>query len=151
VLKVAEKTPVGADLGAQSLGGKTVAEIATDLTARIGEKIAVRRFDRVEIPAGKHGLCYAYVHLGGKIGVILSVETESAGAASHTEVETFAENTALQICSMNPAALRRSELSEEYLAKQREIFEAQMRDDPKPKPPAAWPKIIEGKLAKHLS
>src|SRR5262249_43966401 len=73
VLKAAEKAPVGADLGALPLGGKTVAEIATDLTARIGEKIAPRRFERVEIPGGKHGLCYAYVHLGGKIGVILSV------------------------------------------------------------------------------
>src|SRR5262245_18138562 len=62
-LKVAEKTSLGADIGSQPLSGKTVNDIATDLTAKIGEKIHVRRWDRVEVPTGKHGLCYAYVHL----------------------------------------------------------------------------------------
>src|SRR4051812_24445597 len=49
VLAVAEKAPAGADLAGQPLGGKTVADASTELTAKIGEKVAVRRWDRVEI------------------------------------------------------------------------------------------------------
>jgi len=150
-LSVAEKAPLGADLGGQPLAGKTVTEVATDLTAKIGEKIQARRWDRVSIPEGKHGICYAYVHLGGKIGVIVAVEAETPSAASHADVATFAENTALQIASMNPQVLKRGDVTPDMVAKQREIYEAQMREDPKPKPEAAWPKIIEGKLNKWYS
>jgi elongation factor Ts len=151
VLAVAEKAPAGADLSTQPLAGKTVADVAIDLTAKIGEKIQARRWDRVTVPAGKHGICYAYVHLGGKIGVIVAVEAETPAAASHADVASFAENAALQNASMNPQVLKRGEVTPEMVAKQREIYEAQMREDPKPKPEAAWPKIIEGKLNKWYS
>ena len=150
-LAAAEKAPAGADLAKQPLAGKTVGDVAIDLTAKIGEKIAVRRWDRVAVGEGKEGLAYAYVHLGGKIGVALAVEAESAAAASNPEVEKFAEAAALQIASMNPQVLKRGDVTEEMTTKQREIFEAQMREDPKPKPQAAWPKIIEGKLNKWYS
>ena len=151
VLAVAEKAPSGADLGAQPLAGKTVAETATDLTAKIGEKVAVRRWDRVAVAAGKHGLAHAYVHLGGKIGVILAIETETAEAASHAEVLKFADDTAMQIAAMAPTLLQRSEATADLVAKQTDLFEGQLREDPKPKPAAAWPKIIEGKLNKWYS
>ncbi len=151
VLSLAEKTPLGNDLGAEKLGDKTVSEVATDLTARIGEKVAVRRWDRVEVGAGKSGLAHAYVHLGGKIGVVVLIETNSDSVASHSEVQKFADDTAMQIAAMNPMVLKRDDVSEDMVAKQREIYEAQMRDDPKPKPQAAWPKIIEGKLTKWYS
>jgi elongation factor Ts len=151
VLAAAEKAPIGADLTKQPLAGKTVGDVAIDLTAKIGEKIAVRRWDRIAVSEGKHGLAYAYVHLGGKIGVALAVEVESQAAASHAEVEKFAEAAALQIASMNPMVLKRGDVTAEMTTKQREIYEAQMREDPKPKPEAAWPKIIEGKLNKWYS
>jgi elongation factor Ts len=151
VLAAAEKAPAGADLGAQPLGGKTVAETATDLTAKIGEKVAVRRWERVAVPAGKSGLAHAYVHLGGKIGVILALETDSAAVASHAAVLKFADDTAMQIAAMAPLVVQRSDAAADMVAKQKELFEGQLREDPKPKPPAAWPKIIEGKLNKWYS
>ena len=148
VMEVAAKAAAGSDLSAQPLAGKTVGEIAAELTGKIGEKIDVRRWERVSIPAGKQGLCVSYVHLGGKIGVLLAIESE---AASHAEVVKFADDTAMQIAAMTPLFLKREDISEADVAKQRVIYEGQMREDPKPKPEAAWPKIIEGKLVKWYS
>ena len=107
VLEVAEKATHGADLHTHVLGGKTVGDIAVELTGKIGEKIQVRRWARAEVPTGKHGLAHAYVHLGGKIGVALALETESAGAAKHAEVVKFADDTAMQVAAMNPLVLTR--------------------------------------------
>lgn len=151
VLALAEKAAAGSDLSEQSLGDKKVSDVANELTARIGEKVAVRRWDRVTVGEGKSGLAHAYVHLGGKIGVALAVETDSDAVASHAEVVKFVDDTAMQIAAMTPTALRRQDVSEDVVGKQKEIYEAQMRDDPKPKPQAAWPKIIEGKVNKWFS
>jgi elongation factor Ts len=149
VLGLAEKAPAGADLSAQPLAGKTVTDVANELTGKIGEKIAVRRWDRVEIPKGKHGVAHAYVHLGGKIGVVLSVETESPAAASHADLVKFVDDTAMQIAAMSPLVLKRDQVSPDQIAKQKEIFEGQLREDPKmASKEASWPKIIEGKLNK---
>jgi elongation factor Ts len=151
VLALAETAALGSDLGELSIGGKKVTDVATELTARIGEKVAVRRWERVSVGEGKEGLAHAYVHLGGKIGVVLAIEVGSAEAASHPEVVKFADDTAMHIAAMNPLVLKRDQVSEEMVSKQREIYEAQMREDPKPKPEAAWPKIIDGKLNKWYS
>ena len=62
VLAAVEKAPAGADAKALPLRGKTVADIASELTGKIGEKIDVRRWGRVEIAQGKNGLAAAYVH-----------------------------------------------------------------------------------------
>ncbi|MGK3964136.1 translation elongation factor Ts [Sorangium sp. So ce118] len=151
VLAAAEKAPEGADVSQLSIGGKSVADTATELTARIGEKVAVRRWDRVSIPEGKHGVAQAYVHLGGKIGVLVAVEASSQAVAEHPEVQKFIDETAMQAAAMSPLVLRREEVTAELKAKQQEIFEAQLREDPKPKPESAWPKIIEGKFNKWYS
>jgi elongation factor Ts len=153
VLAAAQKTPIGADLSAQTLAsGKTVADAAAALTGKIGEKITARRWDRVEIGAGKHGLAHAYVHMGGKIGVVLALETENDAVASHAEVVKFADDTAMQIAAMNPLVLTRGEVAADAIAKQKDIFEAQLKEDPKTAAKQAqWPKMIEGKLNKWYS
>ncbi|MDI1449230.1 translation elongation factor Ts [Polyangium sp. 6x1] len=151
VLCLAEAAPLGADLKNSELRGKKVGDVIVDLTARIGEKIDIRRWDRTEVPAGKSGLAHAYVHLGGKIGVVLALETENDALAQHAEVLKFADETAMQIAAMNPVALVREDISDDAKAKQKEIFEGQLREDPKPKPESAWPKIIEGKFNKWFS
>lgn len=151
VLDVAKTAPPGSDLGTQPLRGKTVNEVATELTATIGEKVAVRRWDRVEVPEGSSGAAHAYVHLGGKIGVVLVVKTDSEDTKNHSEVIKFIDDTAMQIAAMNPLALYRDQIGDDLKAKQKEIFEGQLREDPKPKPESAWPKIIEGKYNKWFS
>lgn len=151
VLDVAKTAPAGSDIGGLPLRGKTVNEVATELTATIGEKVAVRRWDRIEIPEGTFGAAHAYVHLGGKIGVVLGIKTDSDATKNHEEVIKFLDDTAMQIAAMNPIALHRSEITEDSKAKQQIIFEGQLREDPKPKPESAWPKIIEGKFNKWFS
>ncbi len=151
VMAVAKTVDLGTDLLTCETAGKTLADHGTELTARVGEKVSIRRFDRLTIPEGKHGFCHSYVHMGGKIGVILTIEAETAEAASHESVKSFADDTAMQVAAMDPTALRRDQLDEAIVAKQREIFEAQLREDPKPKPEKVWPKIIEGKVSKWFS
>lgn len=151
VLAVAEKAPLGSDLNAQPLAGKTVGDVATELTAKIGEKIAVRRWDRVSVSPGKHGVAHAYVHLGGKIGVVLVVEAEGAEATKHPETVALVDDLAMHIAATGPLVLRRGEVTADVIEKQKTIFEGQLREDPKPKPEAAWPKIIEGKFNKWYS
>lgn len=152
VLAAASKAPAGTEAGALDLGGKTATDAAAELTGKIGEKIVARRWDRLEIPQGKHGLAHAYVHLGGKIGVILTLETESDAVAHHAEVHKFADETVMQIAAMNAQVAERAHVSADLIAKQKDIFQAQLQEDPKTAAKEAqWPKMIEGKLNKWYS
>jgi elongation factor Ts len=138
--------PAGGELDKLVYEGKTLAEHASEVTAIIGEKITLRRYTKLAVATGKHGLCEAYVHLGGKIGVILALEGDEA-AVKHEATRAHAEEVVLQICAMNPVSLKREDIDAAVIAKQKEIFEAQLREDPKMASRAqAWPKIIEGKL-----
>jgi elongation factor Ts len=151
VVDVAMRTPKGTNLDEQKVEGKTLAEIAIEIGAKLGEKVAVRRWDRLELGAGKHGVCHAYVHMGGKIAALLAVECETAEAAKHADVLKFVDETAMHIAATGPTALRREQIAAELVSKQREIFEAQLREDPKPKPEKMWPKIVDGKIDKWFS
>lgn len=152
VLAAAEAAPLGADILTQPSADGTIGDEAVALTGKIGEKISPRRWSRLAIPEGKHGLTHAYVHMGGKIGVVLALETETEAAASHPEVVKFADDTAMQIAAMNALVVRRDEVSDELTAKQKEIYQAQMREDPKlASKEAHWPKMIEGKVNKWYS
>jgi len=88
------------------------------------------------------------VHLGGKIGVLLEVAAESPAAAGNPEFKKFIDDASMQIAAMNPLYIARAEVPKASIDKQREIYTAQLREDAKPKPEQAWPKIIEGKLNK---
>lgn len=152
VLAAIEGAPAGADPKALTIGGKTVADLSTELTAKIGEKIDVRRWSRVEIGEGKQGVAHAYVHMGGKIGVVLTIETGTAEAAGSAAVAELADDIAMHIAATGPVSLRRDEISDAQKAKQKDIFEAQLREDPKQKDhPERWGKIIEGKFNKWFA
>jgi elongation factor Ts len=129
------------------VGAKTVGEVMNELIAQIGEKISIRRFARLDLSAPA-GAIHSYVHLGGKIGVLLETVANSGETAARPEFKKFIDDAAMQIAAMNPVYVTRSEVPKPVVDKQREIYAAQLRDEPKPKPEAAWPKIIEGKLNK---
>jgi elongation factor Ts len=149
VLKVAAGAKEGAALEdlAYPGGSKTVGEVMNELVAQIGEKISIRRFARLDLSAPA-GAIHSYVHLGGKIGVLLETTAGSPDTAARPEFKKFVDDAAMQIAAMNPLYLTRSEVPKSSIDKQREIYAAQLREEPKPKPEAAWPKIIEGKLNK---
>lgn len=143
-MAAAEGASADTAFSAIQVDGKSLEDHATEVTGALGEKITLRRFDKVSVE--KDGFCHSYVHLGGRIGVIIAIESENAAAAESEAAKTFADETCMQIAAMNPLVLRRDDIDEGMIAKQREIFEAQLREDPKPKPEKVWPKIIEGKL-----
>jgi elongation factor Ts len=132
------------DLEAPGASGKKVAEVRDELIGQIGEKITVRRSAKLAVSGA--GAVHAYVHLGGKIGVLVETAGASAAVVAHPEFKKFAEDVAMQIAAMNPLYLTRAEVEQPAIDKQKEIFAAQLRDEKKPE--AAWPKIIEGKLNK---
>ena len=148
-VKVAAGAKEGAKLEdlAYPGGSKTVGEVMNELVAQIGEKISIRRFARFDLSAPA-GAIHSYVHLGGKIGVLLETIANAADTAARPEFKKFIDDAAMQIAAMNPLYLARSEVPKTFVDKQREIYAAQLREEQKPKPEAAWPKIIEGKLNK---
>ena len=78
---------------------KTISDLVSDATVAIGEKISLRRFERFETT----GVAETYIHLGGKIGVLVEVATD----VKNDEVKNFAHDLALQIAAAKPEVVRR--------------------------------------------
>lgn len=92
------------------------------------------------------GLIHAYIHAGGKIGVLIEVNCETDFVARNEQFKAFVNDLALQVAASSPSYVRREEIPAEIVEKERSIYEAQAKE--LGKPPAAWPKIVEGKLEK---
>ena len=122
---------------------KTVNDIHVEMVATIGEKLSLRRFEKVT----SDGFVVSYTHGGGRIGVIV----EMAGEASDASKEA-ATNLAMQIAALNPKYVSRDEVSAEYIAHEKEILLAQIMNDPKEsqKPEKVINGMIEGRVSKEL-
>ena len=94
---------------------KTISDLVSEATVAIGEKISVRRFQRIETD----GVVSAYIHMGGKVGVLVEVATDETGRNSDA-VKDFAHDLALQIAAAKPEAVRREEVDTEKLEKEKE-------------------------------
>ena len=92
------------------------------------------------------GLVHAYIHMGGKIGVLIEVNCETDFVARNEEFKAFVNDLALQVAAAKPTYVKREDIPKEIVDKERAIYEAQAKE--MGKPPAAWPKIVEGKLEK---
>jgi elongation factor Ts len=92
------------------------------------------------------GLVHAYIHMGGKIGVLIEVNCETDFVARNDEFKAFVNDLALQIAAAKPLYVKREDIPKDLLDKERTIYEGQAKE--MGKPPAAWPKIVEGKLEK---
>jgi elongation factor Ts len=148
VLEAAARAKDGSDLGAEPYpdGAGTIEEARQALVGRLGENITVRRWGRLRVPGV--GKVQAYVHPGGKVGVLVALELGDAAAVDRAEFAEFAENLAMQTAAMSPLFLESGKVPEEAKEKQREIYAAQPEVGNKPE--QARPKIIQGKLAKWL-
>ena len=137
---VVEKNPADVDeLMALDCGDGTVAEMVNRAVAKIGEKITIRRFARME---GQ--LVDTYIHLGGKIGVIVAAKTADAEKA-----RPAVPDVAMHLAAAKPGVLHRDEVDPADLDKEREILRAQALNDPKPKPANIIEKMVEGRIAKY--
>ena len=95
------------------------------------------------------GLVHSYIHMGGKIGVLIEVNCETDFVARNEEFKSFVNDLALQVAAAKPTYVRREDIAKEVQDKERAIYEAQAKE--MGKPPAAWPKIVEGKLYLNYS
>jgi len=137
---------------ADTHGAHTVAEAVTEATGKLGEKIALSRFERFGAPDGN--AVAAYVHNpggsgddGGKIGVLV----EATGADTEA-LASLAREVALHIASANPQYLSESDVEQKILDTEREIARAQAANDPKMagKPEKALEAMINGRVRKFL-
>ena len=122
--------------------GQTVEEMVQELFLKIRENIKIRRFERFE------GKLASYVHAGGKIGVIVALDTDAA----EEQYATVGKSVAMQVAAMNPSFLDEASVPAEVIEKEKEIEIAKMKEDPKManKPDAILGKIVEGKLGKFF-
>jgi elongation factor Ts len=118
-------------------------EEAITILRKKGAASAAKKADRTT----KEGLIESYIHVGGKVGVLLEVNCETDFVARNDEFRAFCKDVCLQIAAANPLFVAREEVPEAELAKEREIAVAQVQG----KPPAAVQKIVEGKLEKFYS
>ena len=124
---------------------ETVAEALAHQVATIGENMNIRRFAQV---AEENGMVAAYTHMGGKIGVLVDVVTDVVNDA----VKEMAKNVAMQVAALRPQYTNRSEISEEYIAHEKEILLAQIMNDPKEsqKPEKVIQGMINGRINKEM-
>ncbi len=121
---------------------KTVSEALVEKIAVIGEKLSIRRFEKVE---AKNGCVVSYVHGGGRIGVIV----EAATAVVNDAVKEALNNVAMQIAALSPKYVATSDVSEEYKEHEKAIIAEQIAQDPKM---AGKPeKVIEGAVVGRLN
>ena len=121
---------------------KTISDMISDATVAIGEKISVRRFERYETT----GVLSTYIHLGGKVGVMVEVAADANGR-QNDEVKTFAHDLALQIAAARPEAVRKEEVDVEKLNKEKEILRAQALNEGKPE--KIVERMVEGRIEKY--
>ena len=125
----------------------TVTEQINSVTTATGEKVALRRFTRSEV----EGRVETYIHMGGKIGVLLTVKT-GKDLNDNEEFKTACHDVAMHIAAFGPKYTYNEEVPAEEIEHEKEILRAQIMNDPKKanKPAPIIEKMLEGGVAKML-
>ncbi len=117
-------------------------EKAIDILRKKGMSAATKRSSK----AAKDGTISSYIHMGGKIGVMVEINCETDFVAKTEDFKTMAKDIAMHIAASNPLYLRPNEIPEEALNREKEIYRSQLKEEKKPE--KIWDKIIDGKLKK---
>ena len=118
-------------------------EEAITILRKKGAASAAKKAER----ATKDGIIESYIHVGGKVGVLIEVNCETDFVGRNDDFRAFVKDLCLQIAAASPLYVSREEVPEADLQKERDIAAAQVQG----KPPAAVQKIVEGKLEKFYS
>ena len=141
---VAAANPADMDalLAAEAVGaGMSVEDLRKEKVLTIGENIKVRRFQRYD------GVVTAYIHMGGKIAVLVKFDT-TAEIAAKDEFQEYAKNIAMQIAAINPLYLNSSVVPAEVIEHERKIATEQAASTGKPA--NVIEKMVEGKIKKYF-
>ena len=123
---------------------KTITDLISDATVAIGEKISVRRFARYE---AKAGVVETYIHMGGKIGVLLEVDNNKPETFGNEAFKTYYHDLTLQIAAARPTSVTKAEVPTDTLDKEKEILRAQALNEGKPE--KIVDKMVEGRIEKY--
>ena len=121
-------------LNASELDGKTVAEVMTEAVASIGEKLSLRRFECYTSEAGKLA---TYIHMGGKIGVLVELDGGD---------EAMGKDIAMQIAAAKPTAIDRAGVDASALEHEKEVLRKQALEECKPE--KIVERMVEGRINK---
>jgi elongation factor Ts len=118
-------------------------EKAIDFLRKKGLSAATKRSSK----AAKDGTVASYIHMGGRIGVMVEINCETDFVAKTDDFQTMARDIAMHVAASNPLCVRPEEIAEDILEREKEIYRSQLREEKKPE--KIWDKIIEGKLKKY--
>jgi len=118
---------------------------AIDYLRRKGLATAAKKAGRI----ATDGLVSSYIHLGGKIGVLVEINCETDFVAKTEDFQTFVKNIAMHIAAANPQYIRREDIPLQVLEKEREIYRTQALESEKPA--KVIDKIVEGKMERFYS
>ena len=123
----------------------TVKEALSSQISIIGENMNIRRFKQV---VEENGVVVSYIHAGGRIGVLVDVETDVVNDA----VKEMGKNIAMQIAALSPKYTSRDEVSAEFIEHEKGILMAQIQNDPKEasKPEKVIQGMIQGRINKEM-
>lgn len=124
---------------------KTVKDELSSQISVIGENLSIRRFKKIN---ATNGLVFDYVHAGGKIGVLVAIDTNVV----NDDIKQMTKHIAMQVASMKPKYVSEEEIDDEYKNKEREILLEKAKNDPKNsgKTEEILKKVVEGGLNKEL-
>lgn len=125
----------------------TVENLTTEAVAKIGENIRPRRF--IKYVGNDNSLIHSYVHMGGKIGVMLEIKSSTKEAVLNPEVVEMSDGIAMQIASMRPDCIDEASFPKDKLESEKHAFLAQVLEMGKPQNIAE--KIVEGRIKKFVS
>jgi elongation factor Ts len=117
---------------------------AVDILRKKGLATAAKRAGR----AMTEGVIQSYIHMDGKLGVLVEVNCETDFVAKNEDFNAFAKNLAMHIAATNPVAIRPEDVPEEMINKEKEIYRAQVLEMGKPE--KITDKIVDGKLQKYF-
>lgn len=120
---------------------KTVSVLIAEATAAIGEKISFRRFTKFALKTD--GVIDSYIHMGGKIGVLVELESKAA----QTDLQGLAHNICMQIAASKPQVIAIADCDPAALAAEREILTVQAQNEGKPA--AVIQKMVDGRIHKY--
>jgi elongation factor Ts len=118
-------------------------EQAIDFLRKKGLSAATKRSSK----AAKDGTVASYIHMGGRIGVMVEINCETDFVAKTEDFQAMAKDIAMHIAASNPLYVRPDEIPQDILEREKEIYRSQLREEKKPE--KIWDKIIEGKLKKY--
>jgi elongation factor Ts len=121
---------------------KTVKDVLVEKIATIGENLNIRRFEKVV----SDGLAVAYIHGGGRIGVLIEANTDVV----NDDIKVALKNIAMQIAAMSPRYVSRDEVSQEFIDREKDILKAHAMMENPDKPESIIEKMIIGRLNKNL-